>query len=62
MCTQPSVWRDALSVVVGVHCWHRFGIGGVTLQSTVQNHFVIHCIVEFFMMNGLSGDAQYINN
>lgn len=34
----------------------------VTLQSTVENHVFIHCIVEFFMMNALGGDVQCINN
>lgn len=34
----------------------------VTLQSTGGNHLFIHCIVEFFMMNGLGGDVQRTNN
>lgn len=32
------------------------------LQSRVENHLFMHCIVEFFMMNGLGGDVQCINN
>lgn len=45
------------------HCWHRFGLGGryPSVNSGESCVYTLHSGV-FFIMNGLGGDVQCINN